>query len=44
MDIFIRSVAMVSRACGFVAGLLILISILVVTHMVFQRWSWPSCW
>ena len=39
MDSFIRGVATLSRACGVVSALLIAISVLVVTHMVFMRYG-----
>lgn len=46
MDGFIRGVALLSRACGFVAAMLILVSVVVVTHMVVQRYFFgqPTIW
>ena len=46
MDAFIRGVAALSRACGFVAATLIAVSILVVTHMVAMRYflGRPTIW
>lgn len=38
MDIFIRSVAVLSRICGAIAAAMILVSVLVVCHMVFFRY------
>jgi TRAP-type C4-dicarboxylate transport system permease small subunit len=38
MDMFIRSVAMISRVCGLFAAVMILMSVLVVCQMVFMRY------
>lgn len=38
MQLFIKSVAMVSKACGVVAAILILLAILVVCQMVVMRY------
>ena len=46
MDRFIRSVALLSQICGFIAATLILVSIGVVTHMVVMRYYFgqPTIW
>ena len=46
MDRFIRAVAMVSRACGVAAAVLIAVSVLVIAHMVALRYFFgrPTIW
>jgi TRAP-type C4-dicarboxylate transport system permease small subunit len=46
MDRFIAAVAALSRVCGVIAGLLILVSVFVVCHMVTMRYflGRPTIW
>ncbi len=46
MQAFVRAVAAVSRACGYLAGVLIVASILVITQMVVLRYGFqrPTIW
>lgn len=46
MDLFIRAVAGLSRLCGAAAGALIASAVLVVSHMVAQRYFFglPTIW